>query len=316
MPSPEPEDQSSDDCVIHDHPVPPEEVRRYSTDRDPDAEQDIANYVHGQAQDEVVKHVEKIKSEYIMGEEYEIWDVTTDVNRWWVITNSTNLYSQKHFPSLDYTLSFHVGLMMRLYSRSEGADSSDPHPFDEVFRRRQQATERHERAVEVEDYQAVGMQLRECLLSLISAMQRRVELHPDTAKPKSADFVAWSTTLMDHLCPGGKNERLRQYLKATSEKTWHLVNHQTHDRSTGKTVSTIAIHACSTLIGHYNQILMREQSDKTEKCPICLSRNIRTHFDINIEPDGQYYNTCGQCDWSSHPGYLNKDVETSSSTVG
>tara|TARA_R110000782_G_scaffold40150_9_gene92818 strand:+ start:142 stop:342 length:201 start_codon:yes stop_codon:yes gene_type:complete len=38
-----------------------------------------------------------------------LWDVTTDKNRWWVITNSTNFHSQKHFPSLGYTPSFHLG---------------------------------------------------------------------------------------------------------------------------------------------------------------------------------------------------------------
>ena len=118
--------------------MPAEEVGRYSVERDPAAEQDITNYVHGQARDETVQHVERVKTEYVMGEPHEIWDVTTDKNRWWVITNLTNLYLQKHFPSLDYTLSFHVGLMMRLRSRPEGADSSEPDPFDEVLRRQEQ----------------------------------------------------------------------------------------------------------------------------------------------------------------------------------
>jgi hypothetical protein len=127
----------TDDCIIA-HPIPPAEVGRYSVIRDPDAEQDIANYVHGQAADETVQHVEKVKTEYIMGDAYEIWDVTTDKDRWWVITNLTNLYSQKHFPSLDYTLSFHIGLMMRLRSR-EGGSYGESDPFDEVMRRQEQA---------------------------------------------------------------------------------------------------------------------------------------------------------------------------------
>src|SRR5476649_283377 len=110
-----------DECVVHDHPVPPEEVGRYSVERDPVAEQDIANYIHGQARDEAVQHVELVKTEYIMGDSYEIWDVTTDKNRWWVITNPTNLYLQKYFPSLDYTLSFHECYMkgMRVVTPSE-----------------------------------------------------------------------------------------------------------------------------------------------------------------------------------------------------
>ena len=48
------------ECVIYDHPVPPEELGRYSISRDPAAEEDIANYVHWQTNDEVVQHVEKV----------------------------------------------------------------------------------------------------------------------------------------------------------------------------------------------------------------------------------------------------------------
>lgn len=56
-----------------------------------DREQDIGQYVESQARDESIKHVERIKEEVILGEKYEIWDVTTDKDRWWVITNLTNL---------------------------------------------------------------------------------------------------------------------------------------------------------------------------------------------------------------------------------
>ena len=61
------------------------------------------------------------------------------------------------------------------------------------------------------------------------------------------------------------------------------------------------MHAVDTLIGHNVFLLMRESTDKTDQCPVCLSRNIRTHFDMAIEPDCAYYQTCGSCDWSNHP---------------
>ena len=56
--------------------------------------------------------------------------------------------------------------MMRLRSRSDRVDSSDPSPFDDVLRRQKQAQDKHDCAVEAEDYQAVGMLLRESLISL------------------------------------------------------------------------------------------------------------------------------------------------------
>ena len=292
-----------DRCIVPTHPVPAEELSQYNIERDPHSEQDISNYVEGQARDEIVQHVEKVKQEVVLGDTYEIWDVTTDAYRWWVITNLTNLYSQKHFPSLDYTLSFHIGLMMRLRSRPDGASNEGPTPFDGVFRRQKQARDRHDGAVEAEDYQAVGMQLRECLISLVAVLRRRVHTRPDIERPQDANFVAWSALLMDELCGGNSNKKLRQYLKITAKQIWQLVNWLTHDRSANKTASSIAIFGCDTAVGHFVQILERERTDRTDQCPLCNSRSIRTHFDISIEADGDYYVTCGACDWSSHPSH-------------
>lgn len=53
---------------------------------------------------------------------------------------------------------------MRLRSRNDSVDGNDPTPFDEVIRRGEQASIKHDSAVEAEDYQAVGMFLRESLI--------------------------------------------------------------------------------------------------------------------------------------------------------
>jgi len=296
------DNQNDDQCVIHDHPVPPGELDRYAVDSDPHSEMDIARYLEIEASDEVVQHVERIKREIVLGEAYDIWDVITDQGRWWVITNLTNLYSQKHFPSLDYTLSFHIGLMTRLKNRSGRIDAKDPSPFDEVLRRGEQARDRHESAIEIEGYQAVGMLLRESLISLTNALRRHTEIPTEVERPQDSNFNGWTDILMNQLCAGGSNKELRQHLKNTAKETWQLVNWLTHTRSANKTASSIAIHACQTIIGYFIQVLERSRIDKTEQCPICKSRDIRTHYDIYIPPDGDYYVSCGVCDWTNHPG--------------
>ena len=298
------------DCTLPpDHPLPPDQLGRYSPARDFYAEKDIADYLLTQARDEAVQNVERVKTEYVMGAPYEIWDVTTDKDRWWVITNPTNLYSQRHFPSLDYTLSFHVGLMMRVASRSERAGEPEPSPFDEVFRRQNQASDLLERAVEAVDFQAVGMQLRECLISLVAAVRRRVEIETTEERPKDADVTGWNKLLLSQLCPGQKNEELRGYLKATTEKAWQLVNWLTHHRNANKTASLIASDALDSIVKHYARLLSRERADRTDQCPRCASRNLRTFFDIQIEPDGAYFEECAACGWDSHPGYPDEEIE-------
>jgi hypothetical protein len=303
--------ENEENHVAHTHPVPAGELSRYSIDGDRHSEADIANYVHGQAPDETVQHVEKIKQEVVLGEVYEIWDVTTNKNRWWVLTNLTNLYSQRHFPSLDYTLSFHIGLMSRLSNRSNRVDGSDPTPFDEVFRRIDQAEKYLGSGVEAEDYQAVGMHLREGLISLVGALRRRAKLLATAEVPQDSNDVGWSEVLMNHLCEGGSNKELRQHLKNTAKETWQLVNWLTHDRDADRTAASIAIHSCQTVVGHFIQILERSRTNRTEQCPICMSRNIRSHFDISILPDGDYYLSCGVCAWTNHPSGTADDDRSS-----
>ena len=88
--------------------------------------QAIKEYVERQAHGkEKVLHTEKVASERVFGREYDVWDVHTDKERWWVITNPTNLYSQALMPSLDYTLSFHIGLMARVAARREPEGSEE-----------------------------------------------------------------------------------------------------------------------------------------------------------------------------------------------
>ena len=294
-------DTSEDNCVVRMQLVPADKLSQYSVDRDPHSEMDIARYVEGEAPDENVKHVEWIKREIVLGGIYDIWDVTTDKDRWWVITNLTNLYSQRHFLSLDYTLSFHIGLMSRLRSRSGRVDADDPTPFDEVFRREDQAEDKHDSAIEVEDYQTVGMLLRESLISLVGAIRHRVELPPQLERPQDSNFVGWSDLLMNQLCGGGNNKELRKHLKNTAKETWQLVNWLTHTRSVNRAASSIAIHSTQTVIGHFIQLLERERIGYTEECPVCKSRNVRTQFDILIPPDGEYYLSCGVCQWTNHP---------------
>jgi hypothetical protein len=300
------------ECTLPpDHPVPGGSLGRYTLDHDPDEEQGIADYVKGQCNgEETVEHVELIKTEYVMGMRHQVWDVITDKDRWWVVTPPTNLYGQKHFPSVDYTLSFHVGLMMRVQSRESRAGGGEPSPFEEVFRRQDQADERLERAVEPEDFQAVGMQLREGLISLVTALRRRLDIQVTGEMPKDADVKAWLELLVNHLCPGDANEKLRGYLKASCEKTWPLVNWLTHHRHASKTAAIIAYGAVANLNGQFAALVMRERADRVDICPRCASRNIRSHYDIAIPPDGAYYETCGACSWSSHPGYDDDEDES------
>src|SRR5882724_6005473 len=107
------------ECTIPPRPV--KHILGSFTLANPTSKRAVSDYVESQARDEKVLYAEKMKSEYILGGDRDCWDVHTNKDRYWVITAPTNLYSQQYFPSLDFTLSFHVGVTARIMARSRGA---------------------------------------------------------------------------------------------------------------------------------------------------------------------------------------------------
>jgi len=108
----------------------------------PEEKQDIIDYMNSQAPDLTVKFLQKLYIENVHGDQHAIWDVDTNKDRWWVITNPTNLYSQEQFPSIDLAVTFHVGLCLRI-PRGERSKPSDHsiEPLAACFRRASEASE-------------------------------------------------------------------------------------------------------------------------------------------------------------------------------
>jgi len=130
----------------------------------------IREYVEIQARPEKVTHLEKVKTERLRTRALDAWDVWTNRDRYWVITNPTNLYSQRHIPSLDFAISVHVGVTERVFSRQTPPVPSEAQQrLAAAWRRCEQAVEALDHADEAEDFQAIGMRCRECLLDLVAA---------------------------------------------------------------------------------------------------------------------------------------------------
>jgi hypothetical protein len=143
------------DCIIPPR-MADEVLNRFTLGRNETEATRISEYVEWQcAKDkEKVTYLEKVLTEHVLGVRHDCWNVRTDKQRYWVVTNPTNLYSQELFPSVDYTLSFHLGLMLRVESRRKGAkDERTGDRLAAAFRRWEQAAEMFDRAEESEEIQ-------------------------------------------------------------------------------------------------------------------------------------------------------------------
>jgi hypothetical protein len=219
----------------------------------------IRAYMQDQAHEEVI-HLEKAASELVGPVRHDIWDVHCPESHWWVVTNPTNLYSQQDFKSRDVVLTFHIGLALRLEYAREREVPVAPGPAELLpgsWRRWQQAFEAYDSGDEAETFQAVGVRLRECLVSFLGETTGDELVPEGTQRPKRADFRAWTELLANTLAAGESAAKLRSYLKKLAAETWEYVNWLTHAKNAGRMDAEIGLKAVEHLLGMFTAARLR-----------------------------------------------------------
>jgi hypothetical protein len=226
-----------------------------------------------QASGEVISHVEKVTTEIVYGRKYDVWDVHTDKARWWVITMPTNLYSHALFPSMDMCLSFHIGIATRLLGTEE--------QLDEVSRlvikssRRFEATsEALDAARDVDQFQAVGVMLREALLALVRDLADPSLVPSGTEEPKLADFIHWSELIIDGLTEPHCLKESRPALKRAAKDAWQAVGNLTHRTSSDKSLADVCMNQVRYVFDQWGTLMRGAVNERTERCAICESSRI------------------------------------------
>jgi hypothetical protein len=263
--------------------------------------QHIVDYMASEACGEAVEHLEKVKTERVLGRQMDAWDVHTNKNRWWVITAPTNLYLQTQFPSLEVAISFHVGLMARVAERQDRtARPEQAARFPKAWRAWEQAGDAVDEADEAEEFQAVGMRCRESLLAFAMEAAPVSPTTVDEALPKTADFIGWTNRLGDTIAAGGSAERRRGYLKAIGKSAWELVNWLTHARDASPFDAYFAHEATRHVLDSWSSAIMRFQFGIPQRCPICASYRLATYSKTGRSVV-RHFTTCDACGWTSKP---------------
>jgi hypothetical protein len=255
----------------------------------------VSGYVELEAGDESVVHAEKISSERVMGHEYDVWDVETDKNRWWVITEPTNLYLQSEFKSMDYALSFHIGLTMRVFAKQARSARTGEEERDRLltpWRKWEQAARASEDADEAEDFQAVGMRCREALLAFVRSVARKEMVPEGEDAPKKGDFLHWSEYIAASITP--YSPRLRGYLRKTAATAWDLATWLTHEQNAHRFEAIIAVDATAHVLNAFGMAVVRHERGVPERCPECgsyrLAGDYREELDVHVT-------LCEACGW-------------------
>jgi hypothetical protein len=264
----------------------------------------IKNATVAWAQDLTVEFVQKVYSENVLHVRHDVWDVHTNVDRWWVITEPMNLYAQEQFPNVDLALTFHTGLCLRI-TRSDRQKLPEipAEPFVACFRSLQEASEALVQAQEVADYQSIGVRCREALLAFANTAQTVMPWMGTGDLPKEADLKAWA----DHICrvalSGDSNKYRRHLFKTLVESAWEFTNWLTHTQSSNWHDAEAAISVTEDAIGLCTSAVIRHVRGVPEQCPACGSQRLSPHRGYHRDsPEVQWERpTCDKCSWAGEP---------------
>jgi hypothetical protein len=233
------------ECVIPP-PVPLEVLPHFTLNTPAHKERGIREYVEWQAKGEKVKHAERVTTETIFGRRHEVWDVHTDKTRWWVITQPTNLYSQALFPSMDYTLSFHIGLMARVEAAERGRGPGA-------------------------NRDRLASAWRPWMQAAAQSLADETMVPAGAEAPKRADFIHWAELLADHFAGGSSAAEVRGYLKALSRSAWQLVNWVTHASNAARPDAAVALTATEAVLVAFGSASVRNKVGRPTRGPRCRS---------------------------------------------
>ncbi|MEA2710418.1 MAG: hypothetical protein QOF78_3019 [Phycisphaerales bacterium] len=257
----------------------------------------VRAYVEREVRGEKVTYLERVGEESLLGRIMGFWSVHTNKGKWWVITNPTNLYAQDTFPSLDYAVSLHVGVTTRMYARDRTYEGNDRvKRVTPTLKRLEAAGEALDKADEPEKFQAVGMALRECLLTLTRALASSKYVPEGQEPPKHADFIHWSELIADAVAHGERSQHVRAYLKTTAKTAWQLVNWLTHTSSAVRHDAQLAHGAVEAVVGCFWRAAEKHEAGTPDKCPACGSYKVAPDYRPDLELDPPYVLVCERCD--------------------
>jgi len=237
--------------------------------------QEVLSYFENQMADDPVVHLEKVAVERVGPNVHDIWDVHCQNSRWWAVSCPLNYYSQEDFKSRDVVLTFHIGLAARVFSRkqppiTEMAVSLLPN----AWRLWEQAVEGMATSREAEDFQAVGVRLRESLVTFADEIADEDLVPAGQEPPKSADVVGWSNLVADRIAAGASSAQLRSYLTKLARETWDLVNKLTHAKNAIGFDAEIAAAAVSHFLSTVTTASMRWSAGSPKRCGSCGSYHL------------------------------------------
>lgn len=271
---------------------------------------EVAQYVERQSQNKC--KVLSAKPEHTfndLGTEVRVWNVKTDLDgAWWVVEGVSvpmNLYPQEaYYFSSDEVYSFHMGLMERMnasidYKPEEFVEAitlnSDIAP--QLFRKLKSIATLIDSAVEIEDFQSIGVQCREILIELGNLIYF-AEMASEGEQPQVSNFKRKAELFVQFYLAGSENSDYRNIIKKLTEATWEYACKITHSINATFYEASTCVTLCTSLVGVYENIRQKVFDPISQyKCRVCKSKKLKIVND-ETNKDGivkKWFLQCEEC---------------------
>jgi len=272
---------------------------------------EVAQYVEWQSQDKC--KVLSAKPEHTfndLGTEVRVWNVKTDSDgAWWVVEGVSvpmNLYPQEaYYFSSDEVYSFHLGLMERMnasidYKPEEFIETitlkSDIAP--QIFRKLKSIASLIDSAVEIEDFQSIGVQCREILIELGNSVYF-ADMAGDDEQPQASNFKRKAELFVQFCLTGSEYSDYRNIIKRLTEATWEYACKITHSNNATFYEASTCVTLCTSLVGVYENVRQKVFDPISQyKCRVCKSKKLKIVNDETNEEGivKKWFLQCEECD--------------------
>lgn len=281
-------------------------------------EREIREYVMSQrppGSDETVTTVtivQKVGRRRVLGTDHDLYDVwMSNDDRWWVITDMTNLYSQRDFKDIDQAFIYHLGLNQVLTEqfRTEPNEDQAKH-LSTPWRKYARAVDAMAEAEESEDFQGVGVRCREAILALIREYHEAEWVRVPGERPQLGNVKEWIGIFANSLTA---NAKPRAYLKAAAEKTFDLTNWLQHYYDATELDAEFVLAATHQLMRSFALLRRRHEEGPAQRCPRCHSYQLIEESGKLVEHEGHWgtsvHDECIACGWMSDPTFVQWEPE-------
>ncbi len=269
--------------------------------------EDISKYVEWQSQNKC--KVLNAKPEHTfndLGVEVRVWNVKTDTDgSWWVVEGDEvpmNLYPQgAYYFGTDEVYSFHMGIMERMKNseyRPEDfvkAITLNDDIAPQLFRKLKNIANLIDSAIEIEDFQAIGVQCREILIELGNTIYI-IEMAGEDEQPQASNFKKKGEFFVQFYLRGSDNSDYRSIIKKLTESTWDYANKITHSHNATFYEASTCVTLCTSLVGVYENIKQKVFDPISQyKCKNCKSKKLKI-IDDESGKDGIVKTLLLQCE--------------------